>query len=95
MKSTKQKSLLIGLPLSSIKKRIQLYCILNPLIPVEGTADDEALVCYLECTEDGTVYMHKEEDFNICSEIFEECYKCWTRPTLNKKSECKLRKDIF
>ena len=52
----------------------KLYCVLKPITHIEGIADDEALVFYVEDPEEGEPYLKCETDELKMLEIFEEYY---------------------
>lgn len=52
----------------------KLYCILKPITPVEGVADDEAMVFYVEEPPQGPPYLKIESDELTAIDVFEEYY---------------------
>lgn len=59
----------------------KLYCILKPITPMEGVADDEALVFYVEESPKGPPYLKIETDEHAAMDVFEEYYDLLERST--------------
>lgn len=53
----------------------KLYCILHPITPMEGVADDEALVFYVEKPTLGSPYLKIETDERVVIDVFERYYE--------------------
>lgn len=52
----------------------KLYCILKPITPMEGVADDEAIVYYVEVSPDRPPYLKMETDDIVALEVFADYY---------------------
>lgn len=52
----------------------KLYCVLKPITPMEGVADDEARVFYVEEPPHGPPYLKIETDELAVLDVFEEYY---------------------
>ena len=52
----------------------RLYCVLKPMDKIEGVADDEAIVFYLDTDEDGDSILRVEDNETIAREIFDRYY---------------------
>lgn len=52
----------------------KLYCILKPLDPIDGIADDEAIVFLVDMDEDGDAVIRVEEDETIARQVFDKYY---------------------
>ena len=52
----------------------KLYCVLKPITPMEGVADDEAIVFYVEEPPKGPPYLKVETDELTALDVFEEYY---------------------
>ena len=53
----------------------RLYCILKPITPMPGVADDEAVVFAVIEEENGEIVLAICDDDEIAEEIFERYYK--------------------
>ena len=51
-----------------------LYCILKPLDPIKGVADDEAIVFRVDWNENGDSIICVEEDESTAISVFERYY---------------------
>ena len=52
----------------------RLYCILKPLDPIDGIADDEAIVFLVDSNDEGDDIIRVEEDEAIARRVFDEYY---------------------
>lgn len=53
----------------------KLYAILKPIDKLEGVADDEAIVFYIDETNEDDVSLVVEENEDIAVKVFDEYYK--------------------
>lgn len=51
-----------------------LYCVLKPLNPIKGVADDEAIVFRVDLDEEGDFIIRVEEDESTAISVFEKYY---------------------
>lgn len=49
-----------------------LYCVLKPLNPIKGVADDEAIVFRVDLNEEGDFIIRVEEDESTAISVFEK-----------------------
>ncbi len=52
----------------------RLYCILKPLDPIDGIADDEAIVFLVDSNDEGDDIIRVEEDEAVARQVFDEYY---------------------
>ena len=58
------------IPFETRRGNRNLYCVLKPLDPIEGVADDEAIVFRVDWNEEGVSVIRVEEDKEIAVSVF-------------------------
>ena len=61
-----------------------LYCVLKPLDPIKGIADDEAIVFRVDWNENGDSVICVEEDESTAISVFKSIMICWKKMQKNK-----------